>query len=227
MEKSLKPPKSHFTLIELLVVIAIIAILAAMLLPALQQARERAKLTGCTSNVKSAATGILMYSSSYNDIMLECRTAAGKMWPDRLLPYMYPGITNWSGNKLPKLFHCSSQPKITTFGYGYNQRLGYNMTPPWDSPVKLSQVKRPAYIIMYGEGDGDKNDYNYLISRAYYIVGNHHNDGSPIAYIDGHVEFQKQRDVVRPGAFPSDNTGVSGDPAEIQQKWGIAQRIFQ
>ena len=59
--------KHPFTLIELLIVIAIIAILAAMLLPALNQARQRASAISCMSNLKQTGFALTVYADSFND----------------------------------------------------------------------------------------------------------------------------------------------------------------
>lgn len=86
--------KAEFTLIELLVVIAIIAILAAILMPALQQARERANNTHCTSNLKSIITGYQHYSNDYKGWMCSASLTATVKITDA-------GWGGWWGTVIP------------------------------------------------------------------------------------------------------------------------------
>jgi len=92
-----------FTLIELLVVIAIITILAAMLLPALNQARMSAKNTQCMNALKSMGSGLALYLGDFNDCYVPLVSKyssdwANADWPRHLAPYLGedPATRTWS-----------------------------------------------------------------------------------------------------------------------------------
>ncbi len=119
------PRKSRFTLIELLVVIAIITILASMLLPALNQARNRAKATGCLNNLKTVAMVFTLYADSGDDYLPS--------------PYPLSGGGNWAttlvdARLLTDNYACAACPAFpilekagATTLYPSQQVFGMNM----------------------------------------------------------------------------------------------------
>ena len=207
----MQAPKHSFTLIELLIVIAIIAILASMLLPALNSAREKAKQTQCLNNLKQIGQVMLQYNNDWDEWIYPCRETSNAT--DSAQPFWFTVYNDIVKNE--NIFHCPSHTDFSftknnlSYGYNYgggdgsgvaNFGLGLYWSHEKEHATKLSQIKHPSNFITIADSAGEGN-YGYQISphnASFHVSSDRHSKSGNVLWGDGHAsrEHTKELNVV-------------------------------
>ena len=216
----MRASEKRFTLIELLVVIAIIAILAAMLLPALQQARERGNTTKCMNNQKTIGTAFSFYSSDnsdfitpnyiwlkYSDGEMKTQVFAGALIALGYVPpsnWLYPNEPTSAPSQVVGIWACPTERRAVLPGYtGWNSWKGthygrfsyvgeYASYASLDSRFfyKTTELRQPSK----NADSGDKcRAGNLTIGTALkdFSAAARHGNAMNILWADGHVTLRK------------------------------------
>jgi len=215
--------RREFTLIELLVVVGIIAILAALLLPALKSAREMALRTVCVSNLKQIGHGVMSYANDFNYLPPVYLTNESPVPSNDLswftvLPqsgylgaaapnYHYYKTGRADGEPFSSLLRCPPLQQVMSVGYpayfmnGYKFRGGTDGNKWW----KPGQINAELVYLLDGDHltPGFPQAYHARnlswSQNAGTAVGSIHGGGANMLFIDMHAQWALKRNIIDAG----------------------------
>ena len=219
-----------FTLIELLIVVAIIAILAALLLPALNKARDRARTINCLNNQKELARVMHFYANDYNNYSITRQN--NKPWPNWLVDYRYVRTLREPFLFCPTLKDQSmnnSAPQWRTYGHHYItypahhefwMERGFGRFAIIDDGgaslfFHLAGVKNPSQLPHFA----DTVNLNFSPPLGSWMcplrdpngketISFHHSGNCNIVFVDGHAATHSPRETKELGALQGAINGV-------------------